>query len=55
MKIIDAKRDDLNAIIFVLEGDVEVSPTAEYIAKHKPQIGDEYEFTPEVVEESNPE
>ena len=41
MKIVDAKREG-NEITAILEDGREVALTAEYIAEHKPQLGDEY-------------
>ena len=41
MKIIDFKRDENNQIIVTLDDDSERMISAEYVAQHKPQVGDE--------------
>lgn len=52
MKIVDAKRNEENQVVFVLEDGSEVTPSEQYIQDNKPQIGDELvEETPEVSPE----
>ena len=41
MKIVDFKRDENNAVVAILDDDSEKVLSAEYVAQHKPQIGDE--------------
>lgn len=41
MKIVDFKRDAENRIVVVLDDDSEQVLSFEYVAQHKPQIGDE--------------
>lgn len=41
MKIVDFKRDENNQIIVTLDDDSEKMISAEYVAQHKPQVGDE--------------
>jgi len=48
--IVDSfKRDEENEVIAIC-GDVEIPLTAEYIAQHKPQVGDELVFEEPSVE-----
>jgi hypothetical protein len=49
MIIDEFKRDEDNEVIAIC-GDVEIPLTAEYIAKHKPQIGEELVFEEPTVE-----
>lgn len=53
MKIVDAKRNEENQIVFVLEDGSEVTPSEQYIQDNKPQIDDE--FVEEVAQEAAPE
>lgn len=41
MKIADFKRDELNNVVAIGEDGAEVVLTSEYVAEHKPQVGDE--------------
>lgn len=41
MKIVDFKRDAENRIVVVLDDDSEQVLSFEYVAQHKPQVGDE--------------
>jgi hypothetical protein len=41
MKIVDFKRDEENRIIVVLDDESEKVLSFEYVAQHKPQVGDE--------------
>jgi hypothetical protein len=41
MKIVDFKRDEQNQIIVVLDDDSEKVLSFDYVAQHKPQVGDE--------------
>ena len=42
MKIVDFKRDDAGSIFVVAADGTEIGIDFAYVAKHKPQIGDEY-------------
>lgn len=53
MKIVDAKRNEENQVVFVLEDGSEVTPSEQYIQDNKPQIDDE--FVEEVAQEAAPE
>jgi len=49
MIIDDFKRDEQDQVVAIC-GEVEIHLSAEYIAEHKPQIGDELVFQEPVVE-----
>jgi hypothetical protein len=51
MKIVDFKRDEAGSIFVVAADGTEIGIDFAYVAKHKPQIGDEYP-TAEAVEEA---
>jgi len=42
MKIVDFKRDEAGSIFVVAADGTEIGIDFAYVAKHKPQIGDEY-------------
>lgn len=42
MKIVDFKRDEANNIFVVAADGTEIQLDLDYVAKHKPQVGDEY-------------
>jgi hypothetical protein len=50
MKIVDFKRDEAGSIFVVAADGTEIGIDFAYVAKHKPQIGDEYPAA-EAVEE----
>lgn len=57
MKIVDFKRDEANNIFVVAADGTEIQLDLDYVAKHKPQVGDEYpvaEAVAEVVEKAEP-
>jgi len=57
MKIVDFKRDEANNIFVVAADGTEIQLDEAYVAKHKPQVGDEYpveEAVAEVVEKVEP-
>ena len=53
MKIVDFKRDEAGSIFVVAADGTEIGIDFAYVAKHKPQIGDEYPAE-EPVEEVEP-
>ena len=57
MKIADFKRDEANNIFVVSADGTEIQVDFDYVAKHKPQIDDEYpvaEAVAEVVAQAEP-
>lgn len=57
MKIADFKRDEANNIFVVSADGTEIQVDFDYVAKHKPQVGDEYpaeKAVAEVVAQAEP-
>ena len=50
MKIVDFKRDAENNIFVVAADGTEIQLDLDYVAKHKPQVGDEYPVVEAVAE-----
>ena len=50
MKIVDFKRDDAGSIFVVAADGTEIQLDLDYVAKHKPQVGDEYPVAEAVAE-----